>query len=118
MELDLIIFGLHVHCTRLYSLAETPNPLHPPAFGLIYEGAIGQPRKTTSLCDPLLKPVNNNQLLKHVGSCIFIVVYDDKFMHYCILFWQLQQIALIGCMVLALSAMHCSRLERLATESG
>ncbi len=42
MELDLIIFGLHVHCARLYSLAEAPNPLQPPAFGLIYEGAIGQ----------------------------------------------------------------------------
>ncbi len=25
----------------------------PPSFGLIYEGAIGQPRWTTSLCDPL-----------------------------------------------------------------
>jgi hypothetical protein len=37
---------------QLYSLAETPQrnrslpsqPLSPPAFGLIYEGAIGQPR--------------------------------------------------------------------------
>jgi hypothetical protein len=25
---------------------------HPPAFGLISEGAIGQPSKTTSLCNP------------------------------------------------------------------
>ncbi len=30
----------------------TPPP-SPPAFGLIYEGAIGQPRWTTSLCDLL-----------------------------------------------------------------
>jgi hypothetical protein len=30
------------------------NPLNPPAFGLVYEGAIGQRRKTTSLCNPLL----------------------------------------------------------------
>jgi hypothetical protein len=29
-----------------------PFPL-PPAFGLVYEGAIGQPSWTTSLCDPL-----------------------------------------------------------------
>jgi hypothetical protein len=38
---------------QLYSLAETPH--HPPfpAIGLIYEGSIGQPKKTTSLCDPL-----------------------------------------------------------------
>jgi hypothetical protein len=48
MELDLqSLFGLRVHsCTHW---------LRPPphAFGLIYEGAIGHPRKTTSLCDPL-----------------------------------------------------------------
>jgi hypothetical protein len=37
MELDLqSLFGLHVHSC-------TPQP-PPPAFGLIYEGAIGQPR--------------------------------------------------------------------------
>ncbi len=28
---------------QLHSLAEIPS-LHPPAFGFIYEGAIGQPR--------------------------------------------------------------------------
>ncbi len=32
------------------------TPPHPPVFGLIYEGIIGQPRQTTSLCDPLLPP--------------------------------------------------------------
>ncbi len=31
----------------------TRNSPHPPAFGLIDEGAIGQPRETTSLCNPL-----------------------------------------------------------------
>jgi hypothetical protein len=42
MELDLqSFFGLHVH-----SCAHWLTPL-PPAFGLIYEGAIGQPRLTT-----------------------------------------------------------------------
>jgi hypothetical protein len=49
MELDLrSLFGLHMHCTAVL-------PANPPstAFGLIYEGAIGQPRQTTSLCDPL-----------------------------------------------------------------
>jgi hypothetical protein len=46
MELDFqSLFGLL--CTAVYSLAETPQ-LHPPAFGLIYEGAISQPRETTS----------------------------------------------------------------------
>ncbi len=39
-------------CAQVYSLAETPHP-PPPAFGLIYEGAISQPRQTTSLCGPL-----------------------------------------------------------------
>jgi hypothetical protein len=47
MELDLqSLYGLHVHCAQLYSLAETPHPHPPPthAFRLIFEGAIGQPR--------------------------------------------------------------------------
>jgi hypothetical protein len=44
MELDLqSLFGLHVHCAQLYSLDLATRPL-PPAFGLIFEGAIGQPR--------------------------------------------------------------------------
>jgi hypothetical protein len=30
-------------CAQIYSLAETPQPPS-PAFGLEYEGAIGQPR--------------------------------------------------------------------------
>jgi hypothetical protein len=34
-------------------LAETPPP-PPSTFGLIDEGAIGQPRWTTSLSDPLI----------------------------------------------------------------
>jgi hypothetical protein len=38
---------------QMYSLAEISQP-HPPAFGLIYEGAIGQPGQTTSLCNPLV----------------------------------------------------------------
>jgi hypothetical protein len=34
----------------------------PPPFGLIYEGAIGQPRQTTSLYDPLqIIFASNNQ---------------------------------------------------------
>ncbi len=51
MELDLhCLFGLR--CT-LYSLAETSHlPPSLPAFGLIYEGAIGQRRWTTPLCNP------------------------------------------------------------------
>jgi hypothetical protein len=51
MESDLqTLFGLHVHsCTHWLR----PHNPPPPPFGLIYEGAIGQPRKTTSLCDPL-----------------------------------------------------------------
>jgi hypothetical protein len=54
------LFGLHVTgCAQLYSFAETsqPPPPHAPAFGLVYEGAIGQQRQTTSLCNPLLSTV-------------------------------------------------------------
>jgi hypothetical protein len=40
-------------CAQMNSLAETPQPLPPfPIFG-----AIGQPRLTTSLCDPLPGPL-------------------------------------------------------------
>jgi hypothetical protein len=46
MESDLQSFW--ALCAQLNSLPETPLPL---AFGLIKEDAIGQPRKTTSLCD-------------------------------------------------------------------
>ncbi len=54
MELDLqTLFGLHVHCTQLCSLAETPQPSPLFAvFGLIYEGTIGRLRWTTSLVSP------------------------------------------------------------------
>ncbi len=49
-KLDLqSLFGLLV-TSVLYSLAETPQLPPSPAVGLICEGAIGQPRKTTSLC--------------------------------------------------------------------
>jgi hypothetical protein len=48
MELDL-----QSYLSSMYSLAETPQRQPPPPrpiHGLIYEGAIGQPRLTTSLC--------------------------------------------------------------------
>ncbi len=38
-----------------------PRNAPPPAFELIYEGAIGQPRQTTSLCDPLEEDVVESQ---------------------------------------------------------
>ncbi len=51
MELDLqSLFGLHVHSTAALIGWDPAIPL-PPALGLLYEGAIGQPRKTTSLCE-------------------------------------------------------------------
>jgi hypothetical protein len=53
------LFGLHVHM-QLYSLNVTPQLPPPPAFGLIYVGAIGRPRKTTSFCDPLLNCVKTH----------------------------------------------------------
>jgi hypothetical protein len=44
MELDVqSLLELHVHsCSHLLRPRNSPSP--PPAFGLIYEGAIGQPR--------------------------------------------------------------------------
>ncbi len=53
-ELDLLsLFGLHVHsCTEWLRPC---NPPPPTRIWLKYEGALGQPRKTTSLCDQLPK---------------------------------------------------------------
>ncbi len=45
MELDLqSLFRLHVHsCIHWLRLRPRTTPPLPPAFGLIYEGAFGQP---------------------------------------------------------------------------
>jgi hypothetical protein len=44
MKLDLqSLFGLHVYSCIHWLRPRNPTP-PPPAFGLIYEGAIGQPR--------------------------------------------------------------------------
>ncbi len=52
MEFDLqSLFGLHVH--RCSHWLRPRNPPLPSTFVLMYEGAIGQPRQTTSVCDPL-----------------------------------------------------------------
>ncbi len=47
-------------CTAVLIGLNPANP-PPPAFGLIYEGAIGQPRWTTSLCDPQLAMGGQNR---------------------------------------------------------
>ncbi len=58
MELDAdlrSLFGLHVMWwPQPYSLAETPHPPspYPPVFGLVYEGAIGQPRYISFFMTP------------------------------------------------------------------
>jgi hypothetical protein len=79
MELDLqSLFGLL--CTAVligWGPATSPNS---PAFGLIYEGAIGQPRWKTSLCNPLvfifttkLKPYStSSNCLEIVNSQIYV----------------------------------------------
>ncbi len=43
----------HVMCTAVLIGWDPATPLLPAHFDLFYEGAIGQPWKTTSLCDPL-----------------------------------------------------------------
>jgi hypothetical protein len=54
-EIDLQVY-LGSMCTTVgtyWLRPRNPPPPPSPAFGLINEGAIGQPRQTTSLCDPL-----------------------------------------------------------------
>jgi hypothetical protein len=42
---NLILYCVQlVLCAQLYLLADTQQPSLPPALGLIYKGAIGQPR--------------------------------------------------------------------------
>jgi hypothetical protein len=48
-------------CTHWLRPRNSPPP---PAFGLIYEGAIGQPRQTTSLC----KPLGQNDKTREIGD--------------------------------------------------
>jgi hypothetical protein len=49
VELDF-----HVHsCTLWLSPRNPPRP--PPYLGSLHESTIGKPRKTTSLCDPVLQ---------------------------------------------------------------
>jgi hypothetical protein len=44
-------------CTHWLRL-HPATPHFPPIVGLVYEGAIGQQRKTTSLCNPLVTPIS------------------------------------------------------------
>ncbi len=71
MKLDLqSLFGLHMHsCTHWLRPCNPPSS-RPPAFGLIYEGAIGQPRQMTSLCDPLAASYCQFQLVLNSTICI------------------------------------------------
>jgi hypothetical protein len=67
MDLDLKVYW--APCAQLYSLTVTKctNPLPiPPHFGQIYEGDIGQPRKTTFLCDPLV----SKSIIYDLGSLL------------------------------------------------
>jgi hypothetical protein len=88
MELDLeSLFGLNVHTAQMYSLAETPQPQPPslpPAFGLIYVGAIGQ-LKTTSLCDTLQLKLRHPPVsleisgINNICLCTFSISLPNSF---------------------------------------
>jgi hypothetical protein len=77
MELNLYsLFGLHVH-----SCVHWMRPRNPPP-PRIYEGAVGQPRYTTSLCNPLgrilLKFRGLNPVLHMVQYKYIAVRKDDE----------------------------------------
>ncbi len=65
MEVDFqSLFGLHVtwcaHCTAVLIGWDPATPPPPPALDSYYEGAIGQQRQTTPLCNPLIKTFTVN----------------------------------------------------------
>jgi hypothetical protein len=55
LQISEVYLGSMCTTVQLYSLAETTQPPPTLAFGHNYEGAIGQPGYTTSLCNPLVK---------------------------------------------------------------
>ncbi len=59
-----------------------PATLHPsPAFGLRYEGAICQPRQTTSICDPLVDMDQvkiNDSCQRHQTLTTGLIANDGK----------------------------------------
>jgi hypothetical protein len=61
IELELKVYLCSMRTAVLLADIPQPPPPPPPAFGLIYEGVIGQPRKTTSLCDPLALLVSQDR---------------------------------------------------------
>jgi hypothetical protein len=64
------LFGLHVQsCTHWLRPRNLLPP--PPAFGFIYEDAIGQPRKTTSLSDPLILILSFNASAIKQHQCMY-----------------------------------------------
>ncbi len=82
MELDhQSLFGLRVHnCPHWLRLRNSPPP---PAFGLINEGAIGQPRKRTSLCiTPLAMATAQAELL--ILLCLHIQKNDRFYWDLCL----------------------------------
>ncbi len=63
--LKLIWTPCHVMCTAVL-IGWDPLP-PPPAFGLVYEGAIGQPRKITSPCNPPCQDAKADRLVNQIS---------------------------------------------------
>jgi hypothetical protein len=51
------------------------NPPLPPAFGLVNEGAIGQQRQTTSLCNPLVIAYTANKGPVRIQNKCLVPIY-------------------------------------------
>ncbi len=58
-------------CTHWLRPRDPPPPPNPPAFGLIYEGAIGQQWQTTSPCNPM-EIIFTGQLQLRIYSFSFV----------------------------------------------
>ncbi len=89
MQLDVqSLFGPYVYIAQMSSLVE--NPMHPPAFGLIYEGAIGEPGSQPHLDTSLQNVQYKNQTPSHpcpggggMYRGVWAWVGDVNLHHYC-----------------------------------
>jgi hypothetical protein len=93
-------------CTHWLRLRNSPLP--PPAFGVdsYYESAIGQHRKTTSLCNPLMSPVETNCDVAEVRRTAILLLSSAKSPRNC--FHAYTVVLAVSCVITARFRKHAA----------